>query len=129
MLEMIPSFYANFSKNSFLISSNTYEMDILSKKYCIAHHDAEMCFLSKCRYQFFLLDNVEEFVQELDFLCSTHQHGDCLYELFKYRFIGKIVIKTAQVFDNVQRAVYFPQRTEDWTECPALRKWDFWKKV
>ena len=35
MLQVIPSFYTNYSKNSFFIS----EKYIVSKEYCIAGHD------------------------------------------------------------------------------------------
>ena len=37
---------------------------------------------------------------------------DCLYTLFKYRFSGKVIAKSGQVFDNVQRAVDFNQRNK-----------------
>ena len=47
-LQMIPSFYTNFSKNSLFTSANTYEKFFVSKKYCIARHDDKMCFLPNC---------------------------------------------------------------------------------
>ena len=37
---------------------------------------------------------------------------DCLYSLFKYRFSGKVIAKSGQVFDNVQRAVDFIHRNK-----------------
>ena len=39
MLQVIPSFYKIYSKNSLFISANTYEKYIVCKEYCIAHHD------------------------------------------------------------------------------------------
>ena len=35
---------------------------------------------------------------------------DCLYIVFKYRFRGKVIAKSGQVFDNVQQAVDFNHR-------------------
>ena len=47
---------------------------------------------------------------------------DCLHTLFKYGFTGKTVAKSVQVFDNVQKPVYFSQRRREGTKCPALEK-------
>ena len=49
-------------------------------------------------------------MQKLDTFCFTYQLVDCLYTLFKYRFVGKIVTKNGPVFDNIERAVQFNQR-------------------
>ena len=100
MLQMIPSFYTNYSKNSLFISAKTYEKFIVSKEYCIARHDDNMCFLANCRNHINLIGNIKELLQKLDAFCFNYQHVDCLYTLFKYRFIGKVVFKSGQVFDN-----------------------------
>ena len=47
---------------------------------------------------------------------------DFLYTLFKYRFSGKIVAKSGQVFDNVQRAVDFNQRNKGVDRMPSIAK-------
>ena len=62
------------------------------------------------RFHIFFLGNNGELTQKLDPLCFTYQHVDCLFTLFKYRFSGKIDVKSGQVFVIVQRAVYFNQR-------------------
>ena len=49
MLQTIPSFYTNYSKNSLFIAANTYEKFIVSKENSIARHDDKMCFLANCR--------------------------------------------------------------------------------
>ena len=105
MLQVIPSFYTNYSKNSLFISANTYEKFIVSKEHCIADHDVKMCFLPKCRYHIILIGIVKELLQKLDAFCFIYQHADCLHTLFKYRFTGKIVLRV----DNLQRAVHFNQ--------------------
>ena len=69
MVQVIPSFYTNFSKNSLFFSANTYEKCIVSKEYCIARHDDKMCFLPKCRYQIILIGNIKDLLQKLDASC------------------------------------------------------------
>ena len=94
MLQVIPSFSTNYLTNSLFISASTYEKFIVSKEYCIARHDDKMCFLPNCRYHNILIGNIIELLQKLDAFCFNYQHVDCLYTLFKYRFIGKLVIRS-----------------------------------
>ena len=91
----------------------------MSENYCIARHNDKMCFLANSRYHVLLSGNVEELLQKLDPLCLTYQHVDCVYTLFKYWFNGNIVVKSGQVFDIVQTAVFLIQKLEVWTESPA----------
>ena len=53
---------------------------------------------------------------------------DCLYTLFKYRFSGKVIVKSGQVFDNVQRAVDFNQRNKGVDRMPSIAKKRLLKK-
>ena len=122
MLQVIPSFYTNYSKNSLFISANTYEKYIVSKDYCIAGHDDKMCFLPNCRYHIILIGNIKELLQKLDAFCFNYQHVDCLYTLFKYRFNGEIVIKIGQIFDSLRRAVHFNQRNRGVERMPSIAK-------
>ena len=128
MLQVIPSFYTNYSKNSLFISANTYEKYIVSKEYCIARHDDKMCFLPNCRYHIILIGNIKELLQKVDAFCFNYQHVDCLYRLFKYRFIDKIVIKSGQLFDNLQRAVHFNQQNRGVDRMPSIAKKRLLKK-
>ena len=122
MLQVIPSFYTNYSKNRLFISANTYEKFIVSKEYCIARHDDKMCFLPNCRYHIILIGNIKELLQKLDAFCFKYQHVDCLYTLLKYRFIGRIVIKSGQVFDKLQKAVHFNQQNRGLERMPSIAK-------
>ena len=122
MLQAIPSFYAKISEKSLFISANTYEKYIVCKDYCIAHHDDKTCFLPNCRYHIILLGEIEELLHKLDTFCFTYQHVDCLYTLFKYRFNGKIIAKSGNVFDNVQRAISFNQRNRGVDKMPSIAK-------
>ena len=56
----------------------------------------------------------------MDTLCFTYQHVDCLYTLFKYRFSGKFIAESGQVFDNVQRAVDFNHRNKGVDRMPSI---------
>ena len=122
MLQMIPSFYTIYSKNSLFISAYTHEKHIVSKKYCIARHDDKMCFLPNCRYHIKLLGNFKDFLQKLDALCFFYQHLDCLYTLFKYHFSGKILVKSGQLFDNVQWAVLLNHQNRGVESMPSIAK-------
>ena len=122
MLQVIPSFYTNYSKNSLLISANISEIYVMSKEYCIAGHDDKMCFLPNCRYHIILTGNINDWLQKLDSFCFNYQHVDCLYTLFKYRFNGKIVIKKGQLFDNLQRAVHSNQQNRGLERMPSIAK-------
>ena len=81
-------------------------------------------FLPACKYHIVLLGSVQELLKKLDTFCSTYQHADCLYTPFKYRFSGKDIAKSGQVFDNVQRAVDFNHRNKGVDRMPSIAKKD-----
>ena len=122
MLRVTPSFFTSYSKNSLSISANTYEKNFLSKEYCIARHDDKMCFLPNCRYHNILIGNIKDLLQKLVAFCFNYQHVDCLYILFKYHLSGKFVVKSGQLFDNLQRAVHFNQRNRGVVRMPSIAK-------
>ena len=122
MLQSVPSFYAKMSEKSLFISATTYEKFIVCKDYCIAHHDDKSCFLPACKYHIVLLGNVQELLKKLDTFCFTYQHVDSLYTLFKYRFSGKVIAKSGQVFNNMQRAVDFNHRNKGVDRMPSIAK-------
>ena len=122
MLQSIPSFYTKTSEESLFNSAHAYEKYIVCKDYCIAHHDDKTCFLPTCKYHIILLGNVQELLKKMDTFCFTYQHVDCLYTLFKYQFSGKVIAKSGQVFDNVQRAVDFNHRNKGVHRMPSIAK-------
>ena len=122
MLQVIPSFSTNYSKNSLFISANTYEKFIVSKEYCSARNDDKVCFLPNCRYPIILIGNIKVLLQKLDAICFNYQHVDCLHTLFKYRFSGKMVVKSGQLFDKLQRAVHFNQQNRGLDRMPSIAK-------
>ena len=92
--------------------------------YCIAHNDDKTCLLPACKCHILLLGNMEELLKKLDTFCFAYQQADCLYTIFKTRFSGKVIPKSVQVFDNVQRAADFRHRNKGVTECRALQQRD-----
>ena len=107
ILHVIPSFFLFqvTQKTVFLILQKQTNK-VLSKKYCIADHDTRKNILPNWRYHFLLLDNVGKPLQKLDALCFTYQHEGCSSTLFKNCFSGKKIVKSRQVFDDVQRALF-----------------------
>ena len=128
MLQTIPIFYTELSERSLLISANTYEKYIVCKGYCIAHHDNKTCIIPACKYHITLVGIVEELLKKLDTFCFHYQHVDCLYTLFKYRFSGKVIKKSRQVFDNVQRLVHFNQINKRVDRMKSIAKKRFLRK-
>ena len=122
MLQTIPSFYAKISEKKSRYFCKTIEKFIVCKDYCIAHHDDKTCSLPACKYHIILLGENEELLQKLDTFCFTYQHVDCLYTLFNYRFSKKIIAKSGNVFDNVQRAISFNQRNRGVDKMPSVAK-------
>ena len=128
MLQVIPGFYTSYSKNSLIFSANTYGKYFLNKEDCIACHHDKMYFLPNCRYHIILIGIIKEMLQKLDAFCFPYQHVDCLYTLFKCRFSGKIVVKSGQLFDNLQRAVDFNQQIRGVNRMPSIAKKSFFRK-
>ena len=122
MLQVIPGFSTKYSKHSLFFSANTYEKYHVDKEYCIARHDDKICFLPNCRYHIILIGNNKELLQKLDAFCFNYQHVDCLYTLFKYRISGKVVLKSGQLFDSLQRAVHFNQQNRVVERMPSIAK-------
>ena len=110
MLQVIPYFYRNYSKNSLFIPATSHKKYLMSEEYCIARHDDKMCFLLNCRYHIILIGNIKELLKKMDAFCFNYQHVDCLYTLFRSRVSGKIDVKSGQHFDSLQRAVQFNQQ-------------------
>ena len=115
-------FFYKLFKNSLFISANAYEKNIVIKEYFISRLDDKLCFLPNCRYHIILIGNIEELLQKSDAFCVNYQHVDCLYALFKYRSSGKIVVKSVQLFDNLQSAVHFNQQNRELDRMPSIAK-------
>ena len=93
-------------------------------EYCIARQDDKVCFLPYYRYHNLLLGNIEELLEKVDAFCFNYQHVNCLYTHLKYRFSGKskIVVKSGQLSDNVQRAVHFNHQSRGVNRMLSIAK-------
>ena len=72
--------------------------------------------------------NVHGLLKKLDTFCFTYQQVDCLYTLFRYRFSGKLIAKSREVFDNVQQTVDFNHRNKVIDRMPSIAKKRLLKK-
>ena len=122
MLQVIPSFFDEYSENCFFISANTYKKCIVCNDYRVAFHNDKTCFVSICKFHNILLRGVEDLLMKLHAFCFTCQHVDCLYTLFNYRFSRNVIAKSGQLFDNVQRAVDFNHRKKGMDRIPSIAK-------
>ena len=122
ILQTTPIFNTKISEKGLFISAQIYENYIVCKDYCIVHHDDKTCLLPSWKYHILLLGNVEELLKKLDTICFTYQHVDCLYTLFKYRFSGKVIGKSGQIFDNVQQTDDFNQRNKEVDRMLSIAK-------
>ena len=66
MLQMIPSFCANFSAKSLFVSANTYEKYMVCRVYCIAHHYDKLYFLTYFRSRNILIGHIDELLRKMD---------------------------------------------------------------
>ena len=127
-LQVIPSFYTNFSKTVFLFLQ-THEKYIVSIEYSIARHDDQMCFLPNWRYHIILIGKIKELLQKLVAFCFNYQHVECLYKFFKYRFNDTKVAQSGQLFDKVQRAVHLNHQVRGEDRMASIGKKALEEKV
>ena len=100
----------------------------MNKEYCIAHHDAEMCFVPKCLCHLLLLGNVEELLRKLThcvshinmWTSSTHSSSIDSVEIMLSTEVKWLIRCKKQ--SNLFR------ETEEWTQCPPSQKSDSWGK-
>ena len=64
----------------------------------------------------------------MDPVCINYQHVDCLYTLLKYHFSSKIVVKGAQIFDNLQRADQFNHQNRGVDRMSSIAKQRLFRK-
>ena len=113
-LQVIPSFYTNFSKKAALFLQT--RLNFVSEEYCFAHHDDKKCFLPACKYLIILHGNVGELLKKLDTFCFIYQHVDCLYTLFMYRFSGKVLSRVDNCLIIYRGLFSSTTQADEWTK-------------
>ena len=111
-LQTIPSFYAkNSEKKSFLqkLMKNALFMKTTASPITTIRRVLEP-FVNITLYY---LEKLRDCYRKLDTFYFNYQQVDCLYTLFKYRFNEKIIAKSGNIFDNVQKAISFKQRIRE----------------
>ena len=99
------------------------------KKYILwVNRTVLLATMTKCdsypifRSHSILIGNIKQLLQKLHAFCSNYQHVDCQYTFFKYRLSGKIVVKSGQLFDDLQTAVRFNQQNRGLDRMPSIAK-------
>ena len=124
MLQVIPSFYESYSKNSLCISPKTYEKNIVKKKSIMptTMHDDRMCFPTTCSFHIILIKDIKELLRKFHAFCFNYQNEDSSCKLLKHRFCGKIVVKSGHFLDNMQRAFDFNHLSRGLDRMPSIAK-------
>ena len=117
-----PASTQNSQKKVFLLQQIHMKNTLFVKTTASPITTTRRVFLPFCKYHILVFGNVQELLKKLNTFCFTYQHVDCLYTLFKYRFSGKVIAKSGQVFDNVQRAVDFNHTNKGVDRMPSIAK-------
>ena len=118
MVQVIPSFYTNYSEIFRLISA-------ITNQNCIVLHNHKMCFLpnGRChfvrRHRFLLQEDAKLLLQKLDTFCFNYQPVDCLFVLLKYGLNGKMLSRVDSDL-KLQRAVHFNHQNRGVGRLPSL---------
>ena len=72
MLQVIPSFLAEYSEKRLFISANAYEKYFVCNDYCVAFRNDKTCSVSNYKFHIILHGNVEELLKKLDTFCFTY---------------------------------------------------------
>ena len=126
MLQAVPR-VIQFFRKIYIFPLNTYEKYIYSRKNCIARHDDKICFLANCRYHIKLLGVIRELLENERILFQLPTRG-LLYTIFNNRLSGKIVVKSGQLFDILQRAVPFNHQNRGVDRMPRSARTKFLRR-
>ena len=116
------SFWGKISEKSQSFSANTDDRYLDSTEYCLAHYDEKICFPLSCRQHNIQNKDMWELLWKTNSFYFTQHRVNCLYILFKCRFVGKIVATGRQLFDYVKTALYDSQRIGGMDPLPSHAK-------
>ena len=130
MLQVIPSFYENFSKNSFFIFAKKFKSTLCVKYTVLPTNADRIRFPFNCRNHFIIL---VEFIVLLK-VCWTHSVSTtnswtvCIH-FSSIDLVLKLLSRVDSFWIKIRAQGISITKTEDWTECPASqKKTDFWGK-
>ena len=124
MLQVMDSFFSNYSKNRLFVYANMDGKHILSKKFCIAHQDDKICFLPIFRYHNILIGDIKELLQKPIVLCFNYQLGIAYIHFSSSRSVT-IFLSGVDNFLIKCRELFIPTKgTKERKEYPAS-----WKKT
>ena len=109
----------------FVQTQNKY---IVSKGYCLAHHDAKKCFLTICLYHILSLGNLEELLQNLETLCFTYEQWTVSIYCSSTDSVETLLSRVAKCLINFNEQSVLTKEIDDWTEFPVSQKKRFLRK-
>ena len=125
---MIPCFHKKLSENRLSISTAPYKKYIVSKEYCIGHHDVGMCFFVHLQIAFILLGNVEELLRKLDPFFSHMNTWTVSTQCSCIDSMEKSLSKVVKCLLLCKVQSFLSKETDEGTECPVSPKRDSWGK-
>ena len=124
MLQVIPSFYKNYSKNSLFISANTHEKIMCVKKTVL------LAMMTRCAS--YTIADITLFYQATIKSCYRNwMHSVSTTNTWTVCIQFSSAASVAKLFSRVDNSLIIRRgqftstsKTEEWTECPASRKRD-----
>ena len=104
MFQEITNFYTNYSKSS---PANTNQKKFWVKNTLLSTTMIKCAPYSFGRYHILEKRDIKELLQKVHAFCFNYQHLDFLFKRFKCQFSWKIVVKSGQFFEKINRAVHF----------------------
>lgn len=128
MIQLLPEFYKEYSKNSIYIStqSKNYDKFLINSKYCVANHNT--CTISNCTYHILIIGDVDNILKRLDSLSFVYQSVDCFYTVYKHLFFNHVICQNGKVFELVDRAVNYNLNIRRIEKTPSIAKKRLFRK-
>ena len=124
MCQALPSFYSDYNSKSLFISVSNefYEKYIVTQNFCVSTHDF-FCSLGNCKFNIILNGtSFSQILQRLDKYQCIYQEIDCLYTLYKHRFVSSIVTSSGEVFNQLSCGVQHMLRWKGAKKTPSVSR-------
>ena len=106
-LDLFPTFFEKYSKNSFLLLVSDYPIDLTKfEQYSVSLHNSNFCNSPSCQYHI-LIYSTHLTSSDLSLQCDfSYQSVDCLFTVFKFYFV-KIIELKGFIFQKLLSAIDF----------------------
>ena len=95
-----------YKSTKIVVPDGFYEMYELTQVYCVSTHNSYWS-LENCNFHILLIgSSFDKILPRLNNFHFTYQIFDCLHTLYKYSFFLNVLLSTAEVFNQLDRAVH-----------------------